>query len=442
MILRHASGYHVWHPWTDMARMTQAGDPLHLTRARGSFVHAEDRAFFDASAGLWNVNLGHGDGRVSRAIAQALDRLTFHSLIDTPSRAANRLAAALLENAPPNLARVMFHCSGTAATEGALLTLRQLAVREGHPRKFEIVAIAGGFHGSSYLMTAVSGLPDDADQIAPLPDGIHHIPAPLDARSARAGLDALRRLLETRGPERLQSFIAEPVMGCEGALALPRDWLAEAVALCRTADMTIVADEVATGLGRCGSWFAWPQGVPVDALVVGKGLSAGYLPLAATLFDGTIFSRFTAARDHGPLRYGSTMDGCPAALAAGLAVLEILAADDVPGKVRATRQAIEPALAALAASPMVKGIDGAGLMIGIRLCDPADAEHALSAERVHEVCARLRQAGVLLDPEGRSALLFYPPLTARVPEIEDALETVTDVLSEMSRGPRQDRSPA
>jgi adenosylmethionine-8-amino-7-oxononanoate aminotransferase len=142
--------------------------------------------------------------------------------------------------------------------------------------------------------------------------------------------------------------------------------------MCRDADIIVIADEVATGLGRTGQWVAWPKEIHIGVLVLGKGLCAGYMPLAATLYDQTIFDDFFSNKSSGPLRFGSTMDGAPAALAAALATVRLLKDLDTPSVVTRTRQLIDEPLNKLLAIPIVKKVQGLGLMVGICLCDPTD----------------------------------------------------------------------
>ena len=432
--------YSVWHPWSNMAEMPGHVKVGPYQKSAGHHLFGQEGQVFDGSSGLWNVNIGHGREEIAKAVADRLMNLTFHSLIDTPSQMANALARRLLEKGPANLSRVMYHCNGTSATEGALMTIRQLNVREGRPEKTEIVALKGGFHGSSYLMASVSGLAEDAVFMAPKPHGIHHIPAPLNAEAAKISLDTFRALVAQRG-DCIQSFIAEPLMGCEGAFVLPKDWLSEVAEICQGSDITIIADEIATGLGRTGEWYAWPQDVHVDALCVGKGLSAGYVPITATLYDKDIFDRFVASPGD-EIRYGSTMDGCSASLACGDAVLSYLEKHHIPERVNSTRAAIEFALADLAALPSVQAIHGKGLMIGIRLCAPQHPNTALSTEGTLVLIDEIRKRGVLLDPEGNASILFYPPLTSTPEELHAALKIIYCVLAQadalLEQGPMQD----
>ncbi len=433
---KSTSKYSVWHPWTDMAEMQVKDTEELCVKAEGRHLFDGKGRVFDGSAGLWNVNIGHGQEEIALAIAAQLSKLTFHSLIDTRSHLANGLAQRLLTKGPENLGHVMFHCNGTSATEGALMTMRQLNIREGRPEKTEIIALDGGFHGSSYLMAAVSGIKADASYFAPLPIGIHHLPAPFTAESATASLDALRRLVARRGA-RIQSFIAEPLMGCEAAFVLPAEWLREAVDICQKSDITIIADEVATGLGRTGDWFAWPKGIHVDALSVGKGLSAGYVPITATLYDKSVFERF-ASSPGAEIRFGSTMDGCPGSLACGHAVLDFLERHRIPERAKTLRDAIEEPLANLLSLPIVQAIQGKGLMIGIRLCSLQDPTVDVSAEDLHSLIGEIRKRGVLLDPEGTSSLLFYPPLTSRLDELRNAIAIIHSVIAEANNHAEQE----
>jgi adenosylmethionine-8-amino-7-oxononanoate aminotransferase len=421
--------YSVIHPWTrhaDVAMETELA--REVIGARGCWVETRDgQRLLDGSAGLWNVNVGYGRAEVIDAIGEALGTLSFRSLIARPSAKLNALANRLLGRMPSNMSRVMFHCTGTAAVEAALLLVRQHFKLMGEFERSGIIALEGGFHGSSLLATAVTGLPGDAQWFEPLPPHIYHIAAPLTPEQQAKSLDQLEQLIRDKGARHFQSMILEPVMGVEGAFVLPEAWIEKVAAICQASGIKLISDEVACGLGRVGRWVAWPSRIKIDVVVIGKGLSGGYIPAAASVFDAGIASVLCRAEDM-DVKYGSTMDGCPAACAAASAVLDIIEREDLIGRARDVGEYLLSRLGGLLDLPIVERIQGDGLMMGIKLCARSSPGTSMTAECMNEIVEALRQGGLLLDPEGNSALLIYPPLILSHDEADFLAVGLTRVL--------------
>lgn len=427
--------YRVWHPWTRMGEFARERPRLPvIVRASGSTLHAVDgRQYLDACAGMWNVNLGHGRADVVEAIAGALRELTFLPNIGLPSPPASRLAAALLRLAPEHVSRVMFHSTGTAAVESAVLLCRQFFRMTGQPRRTGVIALERGYHGCSLLGSALSGYPEDARWLGPLPAGVRHVPAPDGEAAARASAAALRRLLDAEG-ETIAALVFEPIMALAGVIVPPAWWVEEVLALCRARGVKVIADEVVTGVGRSGAWLACPD-PRVDVFVLGKGLSGGYVPLAATLIGEALFEPFSRA-DGVEFKSGSTMDGCPAACAAGLAVLAAIEAEGLVERAARVGDGLRARLSqGLAGVESVAAIRGRGLMIGVSL-------RGFDGAMLNALMHRFAEAGVLMHPAYGAELAIMPPLTITEAEAERLADACVAVLraargsdATASRGP-------
>lgn len=418
--------YLVIHPWTRMHEVLRDNaDQVKIVQAtENSLISQSGFEFLDGSSGLWNTNVGHGRSEVIDAIAGALSRLTYLCNVGIRTPLANELAHLLLKRAP-TLGRVMFHSTGTAAVEGAVHFIHQYFQNMNQPKRRGIIAVEGSYHGSSFFASSISGTAADYRWIEPRCLGIQHIPIPDSEAAAQASLHALRSLLEEGNPSEIACFIFEPIMGVAGIIVPPDWWLRSATELCRQYGIKIIADEIATGLGRTGQWFA-SEGLPVDIITVGKGISGGYVPLAATLISDELFAPFCA--DDAPLlRYGSTMDGCPAACATGIAMLQLIEKMDLVARSKQVGNALVERLRPLEKLAFVGPVRGRGLMIGIPLVEPRNPAVPLKQELVERIHSRLMMEGVLIHATA-SAICIVPPLTIRDAEVDHVIDAVTNVL--------------
>lgn len=402
---------------------------LQIERAEGCFVYDnQGTAYLDASAGLWNVSVGHGRGEVIAAIAEQLKQLTYVCNISIRSQLANQLAMRLLEHAPAQLERVMLHCTGTAAVEGAVMLCRQYFKLIGQPARAGVISVEQSYHGCSLLGVTVSGCPDDARWFEPLPEGFYHIPAPDGSEAARRSIAALEALIAKIGKEKLAAFVFEPILGVAGVIEPPAFWTEQILELCHQHGIKVVSDEVTTGLGRTGAWFACSD-TRIDAIALGKGISGGYMPLAAVLYHGALFEPFHQPGGRTEFKYGSTMDGCPAACAAGLAVLDILERESLIAAAGQRGASLRSKLQPLLKLPIVGSIHGRGLMLGLTLHEPQNPAQPLRPLWMEKILGRLITAGVLTHSTGSSHLTILPPLTISEAELDLLAETLTSVLT-------------
>lgn len=399
----------LWHPFTQMAEW----EPLVIERGEGNFlVDRDGRRYLDGVSSLWCNVHGHRHPRLDRALRDQLERIAHSTFLGLTHEPGIRLAEALVEVAPRGLARVFYSDSGSTAVEIALKQSFQYWHLRGESQRRRFVRLSEAYHGDTLGAVGVGGIELFHRIFGPLLVDSIAIPSPafgLDAATA-----ALERALDEHGRE-LAAFVMEPlVQGAAGMLVHPRGFLARAAELCRAHRVHLIVDEVATGFGRTGTMFACEQEqVRPDFLCLAKGISGGYLPLAATLATEEIFEAFLAPRRSlKQFFHGHTYTANPLACAVGLESLALLREETLPHAERARAQ-FEAAVARVAAHPRVRERRQCGWMVGF---DLGDADGAA-------VCSAARRQGVILRPLG-GVVVWMPPLSIRADEIE-LLETAT-----------------
>jgi taurine--2-oxoglutarate transaminase len=305
-------------------------EPLAIARAEGvHFWTPDGRRFLDFNSQLMCVNIGHGDARVARAIEEQARTLAYvHPAMATEPRA--RLGARLAAIAPGDVDVFFFTNGGAEANEHAFKIARAFT---GRPK---ILARYRSYHGSTAGSMAASGDPRSWRQ-APLPgvvhvlDPYHGLGRPQD--SARAALDYLEEIVQLEGPHTIAAFILEPVTGTNGVLVPPDGYLQGVRALCDRHGILMIADEVMSGFGRTGAWFAIDHwGVVPDILTMAKGLTSAYVPLGCVGMRQPVADFFLDS----PVPGGLTYNSHPLACAAALATLDVMEADDLVARARQT----------------------------------------------------------------------------------------------------------
>lgn len=409
--------------------ITAVGDhgPIFWAEAAGANVRDVDgNVFIDLTAGFGVSASGHGNPAVGAAVAAQARRL-IHAMGDVhPAEAKVALLERLAALAPGDLSVSILSANGSDAVESALKTARLASGRPG------IVAFRGGYHGLGYGALAVTSGRRFRDPFADqLFDGVRFAPYPSADPGGGAGgvgtdasLEAVRAALRDGGPP-VGAVIVEPVQGRGGIVVPPPDFLPGLRRLCDEEGVLLIADEVYTGFGRTGRWFACQHwDVVPDLLVVGKSLAGG-LPLSAVIGTPAVMAAWPAS--DGEAIHTSTFLGNPVTCAAALAQL-----DEIEGRGLVERSAdlgawLDGRLQELVAtSPAARGTRGLGLMRALELPDPDTAARLIT---------RALRAGVIALPEG-SALAFTPPLVINEAQLEHAV----DVLAELS-GPGRSRRP-
>ncbi|MBI4879548.1 MAG: adenosylmethionine--8-amino-7-oxononanoate transaminase [Planctomycetes bacterium] len=407
----------LWHPYTQHA--TEAA-PLPVARAQdASLFLADGSELIDAISSWWSCLHGHGRPELVAALsrqAAALDHVLFAGATHEPAVA---LAERLIEVTPGGLTRVFFSDNGSTAVEVALKMAYQAWVHRGEPQRKVLVALTGGYHGDTFGAMAVGDPEPFFRPFQPLLFPVLRV-APEQA-SLEAGLEELG--------DRAAGVIIEPlVQGAAGMVMHPPAFVAAARAACDCAGVPLIADEVLTGFGRTGSLFACGKaGVLPDLLCLGKGLSGGVLPLAATLATEEIYRAFLSADRGRAFFHGHTFTANPIACAAGLASLEIVLREDVPGKLERIGRTIEEGLAPAARAPGVRELRRTGGIVALEL-EPRPGE---AAGYLAALGPRLRaaaiQRGVLLRPLGNVLYAMPPACTT-----EEQCRRIAAVMAELA----------
>lgn len=414
---------HLWHPFTQMQDWL-AEEPLVVDAAEGVFlVDTKGRRYLDGVSSLWCNVHGHRVKEIDDAVRAQLDRVAHSTLLGLASTASIECAEELLRWTPPGLSRVFFSDAGSTAVEVAVKMAYQHHQLRGDAARSEFIALRGGYHGDTLGSVAVGGIDLFHRIFKPLLFPVHHAPQPYCYRCPVGEQDSTCcQLACANGVEELfaqrkgkiAALVLEPlVQGADGMITQPRGYLRRLRELCDREGALLICDEVATGFGRTGTMFAVEQeGVVPDIMTVAKGITGGYLPLAATLTTERVFESFLGSyADQKTFFHGHTYSGNPLACAAAVASLHLFRERQVLEGLPAKVAALTRALAPLASHPRVGEVRQRGLMVGIELVrDRASkAEYPYAARAGHQVCREALPLGAILRPLGNVVVLM-PPL--------------------------------
>jgi adenosylmethionine-8-amino-7-oxononanoate aminotransferase len=414
-------------------RRLDRGFPL-AVRGEGVWIVDETgRRYLDACSGAMVVSAGHGVGEIAEAAAAQAQRLAYVNGTQFANAAAEELAAELAELLPEPLRYSYFLSSGSEAVEAAVKLARQYWCERGRPEKWKVISRNPSYHGNTLAALALSGREHYRRIYRPLLLDFPRIPAPDPYRHpgpdcAACNGEALAAELAAQGPETVAAFLAEPILGSSGGAVVPPPRYYRRVAeLCREHDILYVADEVLTGCGRTGKWFAFQHydAVP-DVLVLGKGLNGGYAPLSAVVASRRIVD--TLARGSGAFNHAQTYSNNPVTCAAGAATVRYLKRHRLVEHCAEISGGFFAELGALADHPAVGDVRGAGLLAGIELV--LDRETREPMPRAWRFAERLvdnaRQEGLLVWPNVGHAdgtrgdlILVAPPLVVTREEVAE-----------------------
>jgi adenosylmethionine-8-amino-7-oxononanoate aminotransferase len=397
--LAAADRRHLWHPFTQQQAWTGEEPPVVIEHAEGTNLYDTDgNVYIDGVASLWCNVHGHRHPAIDAAVHAQLDRVAHCTMLGLSHEPGIELAERLLAVAPPGLTRVFYSDSGSSAVEVALKMAFQWWSQRGRPRQ-RFICLENAYHGDTLGAVSVGGV-----------DLFHSLYRPLlfDALQARAGdPDDLAKLLERHRHE-VAAVILEPlVQGAAGMLTQPEGYLRRVRELCDAHDVLLICDEVATGFGRTGRMFACQhEDVTPDLMCVGKGLTGGYLPLAATLATERIYDGFLGpVEDSRTFFHGHTFTGNPLGCAAGIASLETFQSERTLERLGPKVELLGRLLThRVAGLPGVKEVRRRGFMVGIELA-PRPPHERLG----HRVTLAARRRGAIIRPLG-DVVVLMPPL--------------------------------
>ena len=396
----------LWHPFADMARV--AGAELVLARGDGAWLEDEQgRRYLDATASLWYCNVGYGRAELAEVAAAQMRELAAYSTFGAyANRPALELADRLAEIAPVADAAVFLTTGGSDAVDTAGKLARRYWQLRDRPERTVLVARSEAYHGMNAYGTSLAGIAPNATGWGTLVADVVHVPHD-DAA-------ALERVLAEQG-ERIAAFIGEPVIGAGGVIPPPDGYWDRVQRACGAHDVLVIADEVVTGYGRTGPWFACERyGIEPDLVTTAKGLTSGYLPLGAVLCGPRVRDALWA-ESAGPFRHGYTYSGHAAGCAVALRNLEIIEREGLRDRVRALEPVLARAMAELESEPLVEDTRSAGLLAAVQL----DAEaRAAVPDLADRVVAALQEDGVLIRALVGHSLQLSPPFVIAEEEIE------------------------
>jgi adenosylmethionine-8-amino-7-oxononanoate aminotransferase len=422
-----------------------------IARGEGVWLtDSEGRRYLDAmSGGSMAATLGHGRADIAEVAREQARRLAFVHNERLTSPAQERLARELTAVAPPSFSRVHFVTGGAEANEAALRLARSYHVERGEPGRWRVISPAQAYHGPTVATLALTGRPGLQGPLAPyLPEGLHIPPSTwrFDPTGAEA-LDALDRALADAGPESVSAFFCEPVSGAALPAYTPPERFWRGLAERRDEHGFLICfDEIVTGIGRTGHWFA-AERLPFepDIIATAKGLGAGYAAIGATICAEHVYEAVAAGSGRFPL--GHTWNGAPLPCAVGAKVIEVLRSERLIERVAERGPRLRDELeAALAGVEMVREVRGHGYLLGIEYVDPRDGESFLPAElgvagRIDD--AALANGLVILstqptgDGYAGDQSLFAPAFPSTDEELAEMVErfavSVREVAGEVER---------
>ena len=435
---------YIWHPFTPMQEWEQH-PPLIISRGKGTVLYdVEGNAYLDGTSSIW-VNLhGHRHPTIDQAIRHQLTQIAHSTLLGLSHPLAIQLAKTLVEITPKGLEKVFFSDNGSTAVEIALKIAIQYWQQCPAPqaRKTQFIHLGLAYHGDTVGSMSLSGIELFQKPFSSLLfPGRHHVEGPycyrcpLNLQFPRCQMvcvDPLERLLQEKHEE-IAGVIVEPmVQGVAGLIPSPPGYLQRVRELCRQYDVLFIADEVATGFGRTGRMFACEhESVTPDIMALAKGMTGGYLPLAATLTTDEIYSAFLGEPHEGKTFFhGHSYTGNPLGCAAALANLSIFKTERTLSKVQRRIPKLSTFLKTLADDPWVGDIRQCGYMVGIELVQNQQSKEPFSiTDRIgHHVGLAARALGLLIRPIGNTMILM-PPLSATILELKQMVDILSVTLS-------------
>jgi putrescine aminotransferase len=432
---------HLVHPLTDHSRLAATGPLVIVEGEDCELISSDGQRLIDGSSGLWTVNLGHSRDDLVEAAHAQLKTLPYAATFGGVSSPPAIELAERITDLTPGLSGVFFVSGGSEANESAIKLARRHWIHRGMPRKSVVLAHDRGYHGLTGVMTTATRLrPYHQDFGIPAPDVVE-VPAPYTYR-CQAGVpcdpetcpvcqgEALEQKIEEVGADRVAALIVEPVFGSGGVIVPPPGYLRRVREICDRHEVLLVADEVITGFGRTGAWFACEhEEVVADMVTFAKGVTNGYIPLGGVILSDALWDELRdPGRRPGYLMHGFTHSGHPVACAVALAYIEAIEREGHLARVREKSELLAEAVAPLRDHPEVGEVRQAGLMVGVELVADKQTRQRwpVEAERGRRAAYAARDRGLLTRGLLDDILCFAPPFTIS----EEMLRLSVEILGE------------
>jgi putrescine aminotransferase len=427
---------HVIHP---LHHPQDHQHPLLMVEGRGAMLKdADGREYIDGLAGLWNVNVGHGRTELAQAAAEQMSRLAFASnYVGMSTIPAIRLAQKLVEIAYPSTSGVYFTTGGAESNESAFKTARYYWKVRGKPDKIKIISRVHAYHGVTMAAMSATGMASYHRMFGPLVPNFLQIAPPYPYRwpggddPGIGAADALEQAIRREGPETVAAFIAEPVMGAGGVIVPPPTYFPRVREICNRHDVLLIADEVITGFGRTGRWFALGHwGIEPDIVSFAKGVTSAYQPLGGILVSQRVHAALLEAPADKKYMHAATYSGHPVCCAVGLRNVEIIEREGLVERAGVMGRRLLQGLETLRDLPAVGDVRGLGMMCAVELVEDRTTRKpaiGLGPRVVQEAISRgllPRLRGGSADPPIGDTICLAPPLMTP----EDTLDRIVETL--------------
>jgi putrescine aminotransferase len=408
-------------------------NPLVIERGEGVWLYSTDgQKILDGMAGLWNVNAGYGREELAKAAYDQMKELAFTSnfsgMTNLPSiKLANKLAGFAYEG----LNTTFFTSGGSESNDSAFKTVRYYWKRKGKPTKYKVIARRGSYHGVTLAATFATGLEKYQTMFGPAVDGFVHVAAPNPYRFegtlkagesvGQAAARAVEEAILREGADTVAAFIAEPVMGVGGVIVPPADYFPLVREICNRHEVLFIADEVITGFGRTGEWFALKHwNVRPDILSFAKAITSGYAQLGGIQISDEIRETMESAPESEAYMHGYTYSGHAMACAVGLKNLELMENDHYPERAKDLGKRLLDGLKTLTEFPFVGDVRGIGLLCGVEIVSNKEtrAPDPAMAMRIFKTA---QERGLRSRPVGNT-LAFSPPLAINEEEVDEIVK--------------------
>ena len=421
---------YIWHPFTQMKEYLSE-DPLVIENSDGVYlIDSDGNRYIDGVSSLW-VNIhGHNVSKINTAIKKQVDKLAHSTLLGVTNPSASLLAKKLIDIAPNGLKKVFYSGDGASAVEVALKMAFQYWLIKGKKNKNKFVCLKGGYHGDTLGAVSVGGIDAFHSTFKPLLFESYKVSS---YDSSDSTINELENLLEKKA-DSIAALILEPYVQAAGGIKVAKEgYLKDIKKLCDKFNILLILDEVATGFGRTGEMFACDHdNVCPDILVLGKGLTGGYLPLSATITTNDIFETFLG--EHEELKaffHGHSYSGNPLACSAAIANLEIFEEEKTILKVKEIIKIFEDELKEFSGLKHVSSIRNKGLMAGIDLMkDPENnTSYDLKDRVAKKVCDIAKTEGILIRPLG-DTIVMMPPVSIKQKELKKLTRSIYKSIKE------------
>jgi adenosylmethionine---8-amino-7-oxononanoate aminotransferase len=412
----------IWHPFTQMKDYMDM-EPLIIDSGEGCFlIDVEGRRYIDGVSSLWVLVHGHGKKELVEAIQRQAEKLCHSTLLGISNVPAIRLAKALIDIAPQGLSKVFYSDNGSTSVEIALKMAYQYWQQRGEKRKKRFISFTNGYHGDTIGAVSVGGIDLFHKVYRPLLFRTHKSPSPycyrcplkLDKESCgMACVVEFEKAVKKHRDDTCAVVIEPVVQGAAGMIIQPEGFLSSIWKIAKENDLLFIADEVATGFGRTGSMFACEkEGVKPDFLCVAKGITGGYLPLAATLTTDEVFGGFLGKfEDYKTFFHGHTYTGNPLACSVAIENLDLYKKERTLQKLQKKINLLTRELQRFNELPHVGEVRQSGFMVGIELVKSRKTKRPYQPkEKIgHRVIMEARKRGVAIRPLG-DVIVLMPPL--------------------------------